>query len=266
MLQQARNRATSLFEVIVGSIAGAAIGLSAFAAEGQHFRGVYHPPFDVLSSAVDYKNAPQIGLLGAMAIGLSTGAAGVKVFGDEKLTYWREAASGHNKYAYYLGKVLSTLFRITLACFHFSVFMGVLSTPRMSFHSVFAANLLYYFCIYGFAHCVSMVTRRGDGPLIADMSSLVIGILGGVAPPLSRPKSWHMEWLWRMSPAVSPPNCLLFDFADSRDQTWFTEIYFAENVRPSGYLYQVPLAEVQTGFSVHNVKLDMWYVSPLLIV
>lgn len=81
----------------------------------------------------------------------------------------------------------------------------------MSFSSIFAANLLYFYCIYGFSSCISMVTKREDGPLLAVMGSLIIGILGGVAPPLSKVKMWHMDWLWRMSPGVSfmPP---LFSF------------------------------------------------------
>ncbi|KAK5059647.1 hypothetical protein LTR69_006236 [Exophiala sideris] len=202
MLQQLRNLNSFFFEVGVGALAGAVIGMSAFSANGQLFRGIYQFPFTALSSAVDYQSAIQIGLLGGLAIGLAASAAGVKVFGDEKLTYWREAAAGHNRYAYYIGKVLSTLIRMTLSCLHFSVCLGVLATPLMSFGSIFAANLLYFYCIYGFSSCISMVTKREDGPLLAVMGSLIIGILGGVAPPLSKVSTWHMEWLWRMSPGA----------------------------------------------------------------
>lgn len=120
-----------------------------------------------------------------------------------ELIYWREAAAGHNRYAYYLGKVLSTFIRMTLSCLHFSVFLGVLATPLMSFSTIFAANLLYFYCIYGFSSCISMMTRREDGPLLAVMGSLILGILGGAAPPLSKVKTWHMAWLWRLSPGVS---------------------------------------------------------------
>ncbi|KIV78510.1 hypothetical protein, variant [Exophiala sideris] len=240
MLQQLRNLNSFFFEVGVGALAGAVIGMSAFSANGQLFRGIYQFPFTALSSAVDYQSAIQIGLLGGLAIGLAASAAGVKVFGDEKLTYWREAAAGHNRYAYYIGKVLSTLIRMTLSCLHFSVCLGVLATPLMSFGSIFAANLLYFYCIYGFSSCISMVTKREDGPLLAVMGSLIIGILGGVAPPLSKVRTWHMEWLWRMSPG-----------------TWFTEIWFTRNVAPLKYLYILDLASAATGFKFHQSTLDM---------
>ncbi len=63
-----------------------------------------------------------------------------------------------------------------------------------------------------------MVTRREDGPLLAVMGSLIIGILGGVAPPLSKVKMWHMDWLWRMSPGVG------LDSNDARLRTIFADL------------------------------------------
>ena len=70
MLQQIRNSGSFCFEVGIGALTGAVIGLSAFAANGQLFKGIYHFPFIVLSSAVDYQSAIQIGLLGGLAIGM----------------------------------------------------------------------------------------------------------------------------------------------------------------------------------------------------
>lgn len=70
MLQQFRNTGSFFFEVGVGALAGAVIGLSAYAAHGQLFKGIYQFPFTILSSAVDYQSAIQIGLLGGLAIGM----------------------------------------------------------------------------------------------------------------------------------------------------------------------------------------------------
>ena len=58
---------------------------------------------------------------------------------------------------------------------------------------MYAANLMYFWCIYGLAGVVSVFVKREDGPLLAVLASLVIGVLGGVAPPLSKVKMWHME-------------------------------------------------------------------------
>jgi len=240
MTQQVRNATSFFFEIGVGGLAGVVIGLSAFASNGHLFQGIYHPPFTMLSSAVDYASTPQIGLLGAMAIGLAASAPGFWVFGEEKLMYYRETASGHSRSAYYLGKLLSTLLRIGLSSLHFTVFLGILATPLISFPMMYAANLMYFWCIYGLASVVSMMVKREDGPLIAVLASLIIGVMGGVAPPLSKVKMWHMEWFWRMSPGV-----------------WFTEAYFTENLMPMAYLYQVELAAKSVGFTLGQFGLDI---------
>ena len=193
MTQQVRNSTSFFFEIGVGGLAGAVIGLSAFASNGHLFQGVFQGNFVLLSSAVDYMSTPQIGLLGAMAIGLAASAPGFWVFGEEKQMYWRETASGHSRSAYCIGKLLSTLLRIALSSLHFTVFFGVLATPLMAFQDMYVVNLAYFWCIYGLASVVSMLVKREDGPLLSVLASLVIGVLGGVAPPLSKVKEWHLE-------------------------------------------------------------------------
>jgi hypothetical protein len=175
-----------------------------------------------------------------MAIGLAASAPGFWVFGEEKMMYYRETASGHSRSAYYVGKLLSTLPRVLLSSLHFSVFMGVLATPLMSFGKMFVVNLMYFWCIYGLASVVSMFVKREDGPLLAVLASLIIGILGGVAPPLSQVKIWHMEWLWRASPGV-----------------WFTESYWTENLTPLDYLFMLDKASDATGFTLRQYNLDV---------
>ena len=240
MTQQVRNSTSFFFEIGVGALAGVIIGLSAFSSAGHLFQGIYQGNFAVLSSAVDYKSTPQLGLLSALAIGLAASAPGFWVFGEEKLMYYRETASGHSRSAYYIGKLLSTILRIGLSSLHFTVFVGLLATPLISFQRMYLANLLYFWCIYGLASIVSMFVKREDGPLIAVLCSLVLGILGGVAPPLSQVKEWNMEWLWRLSPGV-----------------WFTEAYFTENVSPLGYLYRLDFATVVVGYTLGQFGLDM---------
>lgn len=240
LLQQVRNRTSFFFEIFVATLAGLVIGLSAYSSKGSLFSGIYHPPFTQLSSAVDYKSAPQLGLLSAMAIGLASSAPAVWVFGEEVLMFQRESSSGHSKSAYYIGKVLSTFPRITLAALHYTVMIGVLATPLISFQDMYAANLLYFYAIYGLSSVVSMLVKREDGPLLAVLLSLILGVLGGVAPPLSKVKEWHMEWFWRLSPGV-----------------WFTEAYWTKMVSPMGYLWDVKLATQTIGFNLGDFGKDL---------
>ncbi|KAK6000165.1 hypothetical protein QM012_004153 [Aureobasidium pullulans] len=240
LLQQVRNRTSLFFEIFVATLAGLVIGLSAYSSKGYLFSGIYHPPFTQMSSAVDYKSAPQLGLLSAMAIGLASSAPGVWVFGEEVLMFQRESASGHSKSAYYIGKVLSTLPRTTLAALHYTVMITILATPLISFRDMYAANLLYFYAIYGLSSVVSMLVKREDGPLLAVLLSLILGVLGGVAPPLSQVKEWHMEWFWRLSPGV-----------------WFTEAYWTKMVSPRAYLWDVELATQTIGFTLGGFGKDL---------
>ena len=240
LLQQYRRRSSVYFEVGVAALAGLLLGLAQVSAKGNDFRGIYLHPYELLSSSTDFASIPELSLLVALSIGLTASSPGVKIFGEEKLIYLREASSGHNRFAYYVGKVLSTLPRMFLANLHFTIFFILLATPKISWSTACIANFLYFYCIYGLASCVSMITRREDGPLIATMASLVVGIISGVSPTLRVATSWHMQWLWRMSPG-----------------TWLAEGYFTQNVKPYAYLYQIDMAAKSTGYTLDQFGLDL---------
>ena len=246
LLQQYRLKSSFYFELGVAALAGLLIGLAQISQNGINFRGIFLHPYELLSSSTDFSSVPEMSLLVGLSIGLTASSPGVKIFGEEKLIYMREASAGHNRFAYYIGKVLSTIPRIILANFHFTVFFIVLSTPKISWGAAFVANLLYFYCIYGLASIISMITRREEGPLIATMSSLIVGILSGVAPRLATVKNWHMLWLWRASPG-----------------TWLSEGYFTENIVPYEHLYQIDMAAKSTGFTLWRFSLDMWILFAL---
>jgi ABC-type multidrug transport system ATPase subunit len=239
LVQQYRMKSSFYFELGVGAMAGFLIGLAELNQKGQNFRGIY-TEYPMLSSSIDYVSVTQMALLVGLAVGLTASAPGVKIFGEEKLVFWREAASGHNRFAYYIGKVLSTIPRMILANFHFTTLFYLLSTPVITYVDAFVANLLYFYCIYGLASVVSMVTRREDGPLLAVMASLIVGVLNGMSPSLKQVRSWHMVWLWRASPG-----------------TWLTEAYFTQNLTPLKYLYNIDNARDSTGYLLHNVSKDL---------
>ena len=239
-VQQYRLLPSLFAEIGVATLTGFLLGLADSTEHGINFRGIYLPPYELLSSSVDYSTVPQMSLLVALAIGIIASSPGVKIFSEEKLMYAREASAGHNRFAYYLGKVFSTLPRIVLSTLHFTMPFIYLATPRISWGAAFTANLLYLYCIYGLASCVSMVTKREDGPLIATMVSLTVAIISGVKPTLHTVGGWHMTWLWRSSPG-----------------TWLSEAYFTENVTPFRYLYQIDLAASATGYSLDGFGLDL---------
>ena len=239
-LQQYRLISSFYTELGLSVLTSFLLGLANADQDGINFRGIFWPPYELLSSAVDYTAVPEMGLLICLATGVIASSPGVRIFGEEKLMYAREASSGHNRFAYYTGKVLSTLPRMLLSNLHFTVPYMYLTTPRISWGAAFTANLLYFYCIYGLASCISMVTRREDGPLVATMTGLIIGIISGAKPTLRAAAGWHLTWLWRASPG-----------------TWLSEAYFTENVSPYGYLYQIDLAATGTGYELGHFGLDL---------
>ena len=240
MLQQWRHLTSFYFEITVGAVAGFLIGLAEMGQRGANFRGMFYPPFTYISSATDFSSVPQMSLLVGVAIGLTAAAPGVRVFGEEKLIYYRETASGHNRFAYYIGKVASTLPRMVLANLHFTTMFLLLSTPRISYGSAFIANFLYFYCIYGLASIISVLTKREDGPLLAVMTSLIVSVLNGMSPRLAQVNQWHLKWLWQLIPG-----------------TWLAEAYFSENVIPWRYLYVLEGVQEAVGYTLERFGMDL---------
>ena len=240
LLQQHRRKASFYHEVVVAALSGFLIGLALVSQDGLNFRGMFLHPYELLSSAVDFSSVPEMSLLVGLAIGLTASSPGVKIFGEEKSIYIRESSSGHNRFAYYIGKVLSTIPRMIIASIHFTVFFMLLTTPKISWGAAFVANFLYFYCIYGLASCISMVTRRDDGPLIATMASLIVGIISDVSPTLKTVGEWDMTWLWRSSPGI-----------------WLSEAYFTENITPFAYIFQIDQAAEQSGFTFRRFPMDL---------
>ncbi|KAJ5916301.1 hypothetical protein N7504_000316 [Penicillium tannophilum] len=73
--QQSRQTTSLALEIVSSAVIGLMIGLAAFESRGHFFQGIYHAPFDVLSSAVDYRLIAEQGLLCCLAIGKTSFAS-----------------------------------------------------------------------------------------------------------------------------------------------------------------------------------------------
>lgn len=240
MLQQYRLKTVFWFEMGLAFLGGFLIGLAENGNHGVNFVGIYNHPYEEISIAINYHDVPEMALLTAIGIGLIAGSPGVKVFSEETLVQRREAEAGHSQVAYFFAKNLSAVPRMLLGCMHFTIPLLFLSSTIMPWALAFAANLLYFYSIYGLASVVSMVAKREDAPLFATMLSLITGILSGAAPPLRKVRQWHMAWLWRASPGV-----------------WIAELYFGQMVGPLRPIYNVDMAAMASGFELHWMVIDL---------
>jgi len=149
-----------------------------FAGKGA-YQGVLVDPYTLISPSPQETIVPQMGMFINMAIGLAAASAGVKVFGEEQIVYWREAACGHNRLAYYLGKTISQLYRFFFVALHFTAVYHLLATPMIDFSHLYFIVLLCFFAVYGLAAIVSMVVNRENAPLLAVVLSLVAAVFCG---------------------------------------------------------------------------------------
>ena len=239
LLQQYRLKSSFWFEMSVAAFSGLLLGLAQNPKKGAWFRSFYYEPYDLLSSAPDFTTASQVALLLCIAIGITTSSPAVKVFTEERLMFRREAQSGHGRSAYYIAKVFSTLPRICLGCLHFTTFFMLIGTPLFSFRIAYLVTILYFFCIYGLASIVAMFVCREDAPLLATMASLVVAVLSGTSPTLAKAESWHVAWLWRLSPG-----------------TWLAEALWSKSVVPWRHVYELEPGIAATGYKTDRVMLD----------
>ncbi|KAJ6031616.1 ABC transporter [Penicillium herquei] len=171
--------------------------------------------------------------------GCAAGPAGVQTFGNEKLVFFREAYSGHSRSAYFIGKVFSTFFRITLSALHFTTFYMVLTVPAIPFEAQLTIDILYYYCIYGLGCFIAAVASSQNAPLVAMLISLIISALGGCAPRLACVKGWHLAWFWYLWPGL-----------------WYSEALFSESTAPQSHIYSLAPAAEETGYTFGRTNFD----------
>ena len=113
LLQQYRAPGGFALEVGVAVLAGGMMGAAATQIP-QLYQGVLRQPYTLISPSPLEVVLPSLGLYISLAVGLAGSPAGVLIFGEEKLIYFREAAAGHSTLAYYVGKTISVFYRFIL--------------------------------------------------------------------------------------------------------------------------------------------------------
>ncbi|KAL2916645.1 hypothetical protein HK105_203757 [Polyrhizophydium stewartii] len=239
LVQQMRMVSTLALETLVGMIAGLLMGISANSAD-ELYTGVYIQPYTSLSPAPLVFAAPLLGLLIGLSIALASGSPGVMVFSEEKTVYWREAAAGHSRVGYYVGKTLSTVYRIVLSSLHFTALFYFLSRPLMPFDHEFVVVFLSFFGVYGAAAIVSMVVRRENAGLLSVVANLFAGVFCGYGPTLADAKNWNLLFIWELS-----------------FNKWGAEAMFSDSIWPYRDVYMIDLTAKTFGYTMNRFSVDV---------
>ena len=199
MVQQYRKVNAFVMELLVAVASGSLMGLAIHSYDGQLYQGLLVYPFTLLSPAPVELVIPILSLIVACAIGLSGAPSGVKIFCEEQDIYYREAAAGHNKISYFMGKNISSTYRFILSSLHFTSCFQLFGNPNIMFPYMYMIHLLMFFCVYGLSYAVAMVVKRENAAMIAVCLTIVSAVLCGDGPNINDMNSWGLGWMLDMS-------------------------------------------------------------------
>ncbi|KAI9344655.1 P-loop containing nucleoside triphosphate hydrolase protein [Obelidium mucronatum] len=240
LIQQYRRAGSLAIEIGVASLAGGLMGIAIMGQDGMIFKGVIVAPYEALTPSTITWLIPQLGLLIGMACSLAGAPAGVKVFAEEQTVYWREAANGHNKAAYFTGKALSSIYRFVLSSLHFTAIFAVLGLPSAPFEFIYACILLQFWCVYGLAMVVSMIVRREDSALLAVVVCLFSAVFCGYGPTIKDSYSMGITFIFHMS-----------------YNRWATEAWFSKELSIFEGVYKIEDAAEGFGYVLNKEGMNL---------
>ncbi|KAI8621604.1 P-loop containing nucleoside triphosphate hydrolase protein [Chytriomyces sp. MP71] len=244
--QQARQLGALAMELFVGMFTGLIMGIAGRADEMYH--GVFLGTYLQLSSNPNEWFLGLYGTLVGVAVAMAGGPAGVRLFGEEQVVFWRETASGHSTMAYYLGKNVSAIYRVALSSLHFTGIYIFFSKPTYGFEYQYALVFLNFFCIYGIAVVVSMVVRRENAALLTVVLGLFCAIFDGFAPTLRDARQAYVEFI--------------FDLVPNR---WAAEAQYGLSLQVYSHLYNLQYATDYFGYELDKTTRNMCMMVALAI-
>ncbi|KAG0607438.1 hypothetical protein M758_8G028500 [Ceratodon purpureus] len=108
-----------------------------------------------------------------IALALLIMIASLRTFSNDKLTFWRESASGINRVAYFLAKDVVDLFNVVIKPVIYLSMFYFFSNPRSTFVSNFIVTLVFVYCVTGIAYILSILLE----PAPAQLWSVFLPIL-----------------------------------------------------------------------------------------
>eukprot|EP01006_Ploeotia_vitrea_P007286 TRINITY_DN1660_c0_g1_i1.p1 TRINITY_DN1660_c0_g1~~TRINITY_DN1660_c0_g1_i1.p1 ORF type:complete len:705 (+),score=75.15 TRINITY_DN1660_c0_g1_i1:130-2115(+) len=127
--------------------------------------------------------------LSCMAIGMTGVMASLRVFGNDKFTYWREAGYGLSTLAYFLAKNVAHLIFVFLSPAVYLSIFTTLVTPRGSLAGFYLVLLTVQFSTVGLGYVISIVLPGSLTQLCGVVTVLVLSMFAGARPTLVEIKS-----------------------------------------------------------------------------
>jgi hypothetical protein len=131
---------------------------------------------------------PVSGALTSLAIGLTTIISSTRCFGNERVVFWRESASGLNRFAYFLGKNLSEAPRLLFIPLFYLVIFQQMTSITTGYHglSEYMVLLTAVWSVSGMGYCVSLFVSPANSQLAGVLVVLMMLMCNGVFVTIDR--------------------------------------------------------------------------------
>jgi ABC-type multidrug transport system ATPase subunit len=155
---------------------------------------------------------PLIGLMTSIGLSLPAAMAGLRVFGPERVVYWREASSGINTIAYFLGKDVAHIPSLIILPMLFTlVFISIRFVMGASFGQIYTIYLLLWWGSTGLSYIISVTFAPNLATLASVVFAFSMAMFAGLVPSLKDFETTFKYLVWL-------PYISMF--------RWSTEAYF----------------------------------------
>lgn len=121
-----------------------------------------------------------------LCMGVSASIASLRMFGSDRLIYWRESLTGVSQTAYFFSLITIELHRVFVYPAIFIMCYLPLAKPHTDASTIYGVFVSVYFFASGFGMLFSVICRPLIALMVASMLLLIMGgFLSGVNPPLS---------------------------------------------------------------------------------
>ena len=120
-------------------------------------------------------------MLWGFALAAALGPAAVRAFGSKRQSYWREAASGYSRLAYYIGASTAEVYRVILTVLHFTAVVYLMLRPYTSFGDLFWILLMYGIAIDSQSIALGNILSPEIAPLLSSVVGVFTALFNGYA-------------------------------------------------------------------------------------
>merc|ERR1712228_480190 len=121
-------------------------------------------------------------VMGASVVGA---IISLRIFGDDRLMYWRFASVGINRFSYYLGGCIAGFMWCFIQPLLFLSIWWINAMPQASFYHYYLILTLGMFVVQGIGHSISVAIDPNKAVLVAVVITLIWNFLNGFQPTLT---------------------------------------------------------------------------------